>query len=109
MTQTFTDAGSYGEEFVDSGLKSFAALSRSAQAIAAETTDYARNSFEAGSAAIEKLLSAKSLESAIEIQADYAKQTYEGFVTEATKLSSLYADMAKDSYTPFESIIAKTA
>ncbi|WP_394891792.1 phasin family protein [Mesorhizobium sp. AaZ16] len=107
MTQTFEDAGNYGKEFIDSGLKSFAALSKSAQAIAAETTDYAKKSLETGSAAMEKLLSAKSLENAIEIQADYAKQAYEGFVAEASKLSGLYADMAKDSYKPFESIVAK--
>ena len=87
MTQTFEDAGNYGQEFVDTGLKSFAALSKSAQAIALESAEYAKKSIETGSAALEKLLSAKSLENAFEVQADYAKQAYEGFVAEATKLA----------------------
>ena len=49
----------------------------------------------------------KSLEKAIEIQTDYAKQAYEGFVAEATKMSELYADIAKEAYKPFETIVAK--
>lgn len=107
MTQTFEDAGNYGKEFVDTGLKSLAALSRSAQAIAVESAEYAKKSFETGNAVLEKLLSAKSLENAFEIQTDYARQAYESFLAEATTLSGLYADMAKDSYKPFESVVAK--
>ena len=107
MTQTFEDAGKFGKEFMDTGLKSFASLSKGWQAIAVEATEYTKKSFETGSAAIEKLVSAKSLEKAIEIQTDYAKQAYEGFVAEATKIGELYADLSKDAYKPFESIVAK--
>ena len=106
-TQTFEDAGKFGKEYFDNGLKSFAALSKGAQAIAVEATDYSKKSVEAGTAALEKLLAAKSLEKAIEIQTDYAKTAYEGFVAQATKMSELYADLAKETYKPFESIVAK--
>ena len=57
--------------------------------------------------AIEKLVAAKSLEKAIEIQTDYAKTAYEGFVSEATKIGELYAELFKDAYKPFESVVAK--
>jgi hypothetical protein len=107
MTQTFEDASKYGKEFMDSGLKSMAALTKSAQAIAAEATDYSKKSYETGSAMLEKLFAAKSLEKAIEVQTDYAKTSYESFVAEATKISELYAEMAKEAYKPFESIVAK--
>jgi hypothetical protein len=107
MTQTFEDAGKFGKEFADTGLKSFASVSKGVQAIAIETTEYTKKSFEAGSAALEKLFTAKTLEKAIEIQTDYAKQAYEGFVAQATKLGELYAEVAKDAYKPFESIVAK--
>lgn len=72
MTQTYEDFSKYGKEFADTGLKSFASLSKGAQAIATEAGEYTKKSFEAGSAAAEKLLSAKSLEKAIEIQSDFA-------------------------------------
>lgn len=107
MWQSFDDVSKYGKEFVDSGLKSFASVSRGAQTIAAETTDYSRKSLEAGGQAFEKLLSAKSLEKAIEVQADYTKTAYEGFVAEATKLGEIYADLAKEAYKPYEAIVAK--
>ena len=107
MTQTFEDAGKYGKEFLDSGLESFTAVTRDAQVISSEASDYAKKVFETGSATVEKLLSAKSIEKAVEIQTAYAKQAYEGFVAEAGRINALYADMAKDAYKPFESLVAK--
>ena len=108
MTQTFEDAGKVGKEFMDNGLKSFASFSKGFQAIAVETTEYAKKSFETGTATLEKLVAAKSLEKAIEIQTDYAKSSYEAFVAEATKISDLYAELFKDSYKPFEGVVART-
>ncbi|MEO9338951.1 phasin family protein [Mesorhizobium sp. SB112] len=105
----FENAGNFGAEFVDHSLKSFAALSKGTQAIAAEAGDYTKKSFENGGAAFEKLISSKSLESAVQVQADYAKSAYEGFVAEATKISELYADLAKEAYRPFEQAVAKAS
>ena len=59
-----------------------------------KSTDYSKKAFAAGSAAIEKLLGAKSIEAAIQIQTDYAKQAYEGFVAQASKFSELFAKLA---------------
>jgi hypothetical protein len=107
MTPNFDDASKFGKEFFDTGLKSVAALSKSAQAIAVEATDYTKKSFEAGSAAFEKLIGAKSLDKVIEIQTDYARTAYEGFVAEATKMGEMYAEVAKEAYKPFETVVAK--
>lgn len=107
MSKMFEDAGVFGKEFVESGLKSFASVSKTAQAIVAEATDYTKKSYEAGVAATEKLFSAGSLETAFDIQTDYAKKSYEGLVAQSSKVGNLYADMAKDAYKPFESIVAK--
>jgi hypothetical protein len=107
MTQTFGDAGIFGKEFLDSGLESLNAVTRDAQAISGEASGYAKEVFETGAETVDKLLSAKSIEKVVEIQTAYAKQAYEGFVSEATRIAALYADMAKDAYKPFESIVAK--
>ena len=108
MIQSFDDAGKAGKEFVDTGMKSFSTLSKNLQTITTEATEYSKKSFEAGSEAFGKLASAKSLDKAIEIQTDYAKQAYESFVAQATKMGEAYAVMAKDAYKPFESLVAKT-
>lgn len=107
MVQSFDDAGKIGKEFLDAGLKNFASVSKNVQALAVEATDYSRKAFEDGAAHLEKLVSARSLEKAVEIQTDYARQAYEGFVAQASRVSELYAEIAKDAYTPFESAVAK--
>ena len=107
MMQSFEDTTKIGKDMMDNGLKSFAALSKSLQAITAEATEYSKSSYEAGAAAFEKMVSAKSLEKAIEVQTGYAKDAYEGFVSQATKMGDMYADMAKEAYKPFESMMAK--
>lgn len=96
-----------GREFMDVGLKSASAAAATAQTIAAEASDYARKSFDDGVSVAQKLAAATSVETALEIQADYARRSYEGFVAEATRLSGLYADMVKQAYKPFESVVAR--
>jgi phasin family protein len=104
MTHTFEAADAFGKEFIDTGLKSFASLSKSIQAIALDATEYTKKSYDDGSAAFQKLAAAKSPEAAFEVQSSYAKSAYEGFVAEATKMIDLYAELARDAYKPFEEI-----
>jgi len=107
MVKNFEDLQQVSKENVDTALKSVGALSKGAQAIAVEVADYSKKSFEDGSAALEKLFGVKSFEKAIEVQTEYAKSAYEGFVAKATKIGELYADLAKEAYKPFESMVAK--
>ncbi len=102
MIKNFDDVQKFGKENVEATLKSFGALSKAGQAIAAEVADYSKKSFEDGTKVWEKLLGAKSLDKAIEIQSDYAKTALEGFVAQASKIGELYADLAKEAYRPFE-------
>ncbi len=96
-----------GKEGVEASVQSFTAASKGAQAIATEFADYARKSFEQGTSAFEKLLGARTFDRALEIQSEYAKTAYEGFVAQATKLGELYSTVAKDSYKPLEGYFGK--
>jgi len=109
MLKNFEDFQKLGKENMDTYMKQFGTVSKGWQAIATEYADFSKKSFEEGSAVLEKLLGAKSLEKAIEIQSEYVKTAYEGFVAEATKLGELYTDLAKESYKPFEGMMAKVA
>ncbi len=106
--KNFDDMQKLGKDNMELAMKSFGAMSKGFQAIAVEVADYSKKSFEEGSATVEKLLGAKSVEKAIEIQTDYAKSAYEGFVAGATRIGELYADIAKEAYRPFEAAVAKT-
>jgi hypothetical protein len=107
MIKNFDEMQKLGKDNVDATLKSFGALSKASQSIAAEVADYSKKSFEDGTKVLEKLFGAKSLDKAIEIQTDYAKTAYEGFVAQATKIGELYADLAKETYKPYETFVAK--
>src|SRR6476469_7625611 len=107
MVKNFEDLQQVSKENVDLTLKAMGALSKGTQAIAVEVADYSKKAFEQSTAALEKLFGVKSLDKAIELQTDYAKTAYEGFVAEATKLGALYADLAKESYKPLETVLAK--
>ena len=102
MVKNIDDLQQFGKSNMDATVKSFGSLSNGLQAIAAEMADYSKRVFEQGTAATEKLIGAKSLEKAFEVQSDYVKTAYEGFVAEATKLGELYTDLAKEAYKPFE-------
>ena len=78
-----------------------AAAAKAVQALATEAADYAKASLAEGAAALEKLVAAKSLDKALEIQSAYAKASYEGFVAQAKKVGALYAGFAKDAFKPF--------
>jgi hypothetical protein len=98
----FDEANKVGKEVVDTMLKSYSNMATGMQTIASEAADYSKKSFEHGAATVEKLSTAKSLEKVFEIQTDYAKSAYEAFVAQATKMGEIYADLAKDTYKPFE-------
>jgi hypothetical protein len=107
MFENFDTLQKIGKENVDTALKSFGVASKGLQAIATEVADFQKKSFEEGTAALEKLFGAKSLDKAIEAQTEYYKTAYEGFVSKATKIGELYADIAKETYKPFETAVAK--
>jgi phasin family protein len=102
---TNEDMQNFGKSSVDMALTSFGAWSKGAQAIAVEVADYSKKTADCSVAAWEKLMGAKSLEKAMEVQSEYLKSSYEDFVAEATKLGELYADLAKEAYKPFESTL----
>ena len=109
MVSNFEDMQKYGKDNMDATMKAWGQLSRGVQALAAETAEYSKKSYEEGTAAIEKLLGAKSIDKALEIQTAYAKSAYESFVAQSTKMGEIYADLAKECCKPFESFVGKVA
>jgi hypothetical protein len=97
----------FGKDGMDMAMASFGAWSKNAQAIASELADYSKKSIEGSAAALEKLMSAKSLDKAMEVQNEYLRSSYEDFVAQSAKLGELYAALAKEAYKPFEGILGQ--
>jgi hypothetical protein len=109
MITNLNELQKFGNANIEATLKSFDAYGRNMQAIAQEVVDYSKKSLEEGSRAAERLFGAKSLEGAVDIHSAYVRSAYEGFVSQATKLGSLYTELARETYKPFESQVAQAA
>src|SRR5690349_6225155 len=103
MVKNFDEMQKFGKDNMDATMNSLGVMSKGFQTIAVEMADYSKKVFADGATAAEKLFGAKSVKNALEVQSDYLKATYEGFVAQATKFGDLYADLAQEAYKPFES------
>jgi hypothetical protein len=95
-----------GEKRLDTGTPSANSFPGGFQAIASAYGNYTKKSFEDTKTFVEKLSGVRSLDKAIEVQTEFAKTAYETFVTEAQKIGTLYADLARQSYKPFDGFVA---
>jgi hypothetical protein len=102
MLKNIEDFQKVGQLNMDATMKLFGEWSKGWQTIASEMTDYTKRSFEEGTATFEKLLAAKSMEQAMEIQSGYARRAYDGYLHQLSKLGGLYAEWAKEAYKPVE-------
>ena len=89
-------------------LRSFGEANKGFQTLAAEMTEYSKKTFDEGIRAWEQLLSARSLDQAIQIQSQYAKNAYDGYVAQMTKLGEMYAQAMRNAYTPAEKAAARS-
>jgi hypothetical protein len=103
----FDDANLYGKEAVDTLLKSYSTTAKGFQAIASETAEYSKKTYEANVAHLEALMSIKSVEAAVELNTSFAKSMVEGYLAELNKLGEMYSDLAKQSYAPAQAIASK--
>lgn len=101
------EANKKGKEAMDAVLKNYSEVAKGFQAIATEASEYSKKSFQDVSSHMEALSGVKSIETALELQTNFIKSSYESFVAEATKMSEMYADLAKVAYKPYEAPIAK--
>src|SRR5690242_8049474 len=108
-TMTPEDLHKLSEDSVAMALTSLSAWTKNAQAIAIEVADFSQKSLAGSAAAWEKVMEAKSLDKAVEVQGQYLRSSYEDFVAQAAKMGGLCADLAKDAYKPFQDVVTRTS
>jgi len=90
-----------GKEQIDAADASTHASPGGFQAIATAYGDYTNKSFEDTKSFVEKLSGVRSFGKAVEVQTEFAKLTFETFVTESQKIGALCGDLARHAYKPF--------
>ena len=82
--------------------RSLSEVNRGLHAIAAEMTGYSKQAFDEAIRTWEQLIGVKSVEPAVQIQADYLKKAYENHMAELSKLREICVGMAQAAYKPAE-------
>ena len=80
----------------------------SIQTIATAYGDYTRKSFEQTRSFVDKLSRVRSLDKALEVQIEFARQAYETFVGEMQKICGLHNALAKQSLKPLQRFMTNT-
>jgi len=93
----------------EAAVRSFAEVNKGFQALTAEMTAYSKKAFDDSCRAWEQLVGSKSFERAFEIQSQYAKQAYDSYMSEMSKLGEMYVSLARNAYKPVEDAVAKKA
>jgi hypothetical protein len=109
-----TDALKIGEAFqklskesVEATIRSYGEVSKGFQALATTVTENTKKAFEDATGTFEQLVSAKSVEQAIEIQSQYAKRAFDNYVAQASKLGEWYVTVIQNASKPVEQAVAK--
>ena len=95
----------FAGETMTAGFQGMSEVSRGVQAIGMEVADYTRRSIAENTETLEQLLSARSVEHALEIQSTAARTAYDSYMAQASKLGNMYAELARDAMKPFETML----
>lgn len=98
MVQDFESIHKFGKENVDMALKNLGSLSKGMQSIASEVADYSKRNYESSSAALERVISANTLDKAFEAQAEFMRAAYDDYIDEVAKLGDMYASLARHTF-----------
>jgi phasin family protein len=70
--------------------------------------DYTLKSLEEAQSFVDKLTGVRSLNKAVEVQTEFAKQACETFVAESRKISELHKELARQMFKPLQTWVTKT-
>ncbi len=96
----YDNLATFNKATVEAVIQSANAASKGIEALNAEVLAYSRHSIEEGVAAAKAAMSSKSIQDLIEVQSDYAKAAFDGYVGQLTKFGDLFASLAKHTAEP---------
>lgn len=86
----------------------FAPIQEKLTAIATAHTDFAKSSFEAHKAYLEKIATVKAPDQAMQITTEHMKSAYETFVAETQKIGELYKSFFTTAFQPMTTVTVPT-
>jgi phasin family protein len=102
-TQTFKgyeDFAAFGKANLEAFVQANTLFAKGVEELSKEVVSLAQSSLETSTAATKAIFAAKTLKDVIELQADFAKTSFEKLVANSTKLGELTVKLATDSAAP---------
>ena len=102
------DAATLGQEQVEAIVQSSTLFFKGAEDIMKACSSLAQEAAQKNAEGLQTLFGCKTLNELTETQNKLAKDSFEGFIAQATKLSELSLKVAKESLEPINAQVAKT-
>lgn len=105
VSKSIEEATKFGQENVEALVASSKIAAKAAEEMNAEIVAFSKKAYEDGVAVAKELGGAKSVSEFVEMQNDFMKSAFDGFVAQATKMNDLYTSAAKDAMAPLSARI----
>lgn len=93
---------SYSKDTMEACLKSANVAGKGAETIHNHVYNLSKQAIEDQMAATKALMASKSVHEAFELQSDFAKQAFDAYVGEMTKISEIFAATTKEAIEPLQ-------
>jgi hypothetical protein len=100
MPINFPEIKGFGAAPFEAFSTATASATKGLQAIAAETSNYSKSSFEKTRAHFEKLVGLKNINEAMQLQSAFTKSAYDDFMAQGAKIGEMYSTLAKEAFKP---------
>ncbi|WP_189046016.1 phasin family protein [Aliidongia dinghuensis] len=111
-TQTFKgyeDFAAFGKANLDAFVQANTLFAKGIEELSKEVVSLTQSSLESSAAATKAIFAAKTLKDVVELQADFAKTSFEKLVANSTKLGELTVKLATDSAAPLGARVTAAA
>jgi phasin family protein len=102
VAKSYQHFAGYGKETVEAYMQAANVAGKGAETLHNEIYSYSKQSFEDAIAQTKAVMATKSVHEAFELQTDFAKTAFEGYVSQMTKLGEIFASTTKDSFAPIQ-------
>lgn len=98
--KSYEDLSKFSKENLDAVVAASTIFAKGFEAVGKEWMTFTQDTMEASAQAAKALLAAKTLREAVDVQADFAKNSFDKLVAESTKLSEISVKVANEAAEP---------
>lgn len=98
----YADAQGFGKGNVDAFVQAGTIFAKGAEQISKQVAALTQNSVQSSVVTAKALMGCKTLRDVIDLQADFARSSFDAFVAEGTKISELSVKVTNDAVAPIQ-------